>query len=96
MKSLIDEKIIASMQVARTGINRVIFQTGETFANETERIHKGKYLLLLKRKGTKVIAYDNKGKKVEEINFSPGKKTKSSSDSKSDKGTKESSEDSQD
>lgn len=86
MKSLDENKVLASMIVARTGIERLIIKTGKNYTNLEKATYRGnRYELLLKRKGTKVICYDNNGKKVDEIETAPPKTQSSKSNKKAEK-----------
>ena len=83
------------MKVARTGIDQVIIKVGNNFAHLNRSLLKGNnFELLLTKKKTKVLVYDNKGKKVDEIEPTPPK-IKSSKSSKKDKGAETDSKDSE-
>lgn len=94
MKSLNENKTLASMKVARTNIDQVIIKVGNNFAHLNRSLFKGNnYEFLLTKKKTKVLVYDNKGKKVDEIEIAPPK-PKTSKTNKKDQGADKDSKDS--
>lgn len=94
MKSLDENKVLASMAVARNGIDRLIVKIGNNYANLEKATFKGnKYELLVTRKGTKVLFYDSDGKKVDEVETAPPEPKSNKSNKKAEekeKGTDES------
>lgn len=93
MKSLKEQISLASMAVARTGIDRVIIKVGNNYANLLSDLHKGpKYELKLTRKNKKVLVHDFTGKKVDEIEITPRKPQSNTQEAKSDKSDKKGSE----